>query len=176
MTTVDPCALLITGAVGVGKTTVAGAVGTLLEQRGIPGAVIDLDELRRCWPTPPGDGFHHRLELRNLRAVAAGYREAGARVLVAAGVLEGRAARADYQDALVHPVTVVRLTVPRDLARHRLRHRHRDDPDALAWHLDRFDELTAILDRAHVEDLQVPVEGTPVATASAVLAALGIRA
>lgn len=36
-------ALLITGPVGVGKTTVAEAVGDVLATAGVPHAVIDLD-------------------------------------------------------------------------------------------------------------------------------------
>ena len=78
----EPRALLLTGAVGVGKTTVADAVGALLEEHGVPGAVIDLDAIRRAWPAPPGDRFHTTIELANLRSVARNYREAGAEVLV----------------------------------------------------------------------------------------------
>lgn len=164
--------LLLSGAVGVGKTTVADAIGEELEQRGVPGAVIDLDAIRRGWPAPPGDRFNNRIELANLQGVARNYRDAGARVLVAAGVLEDRAARAGYEDAAGCPLTVVRLTAPRELVRSRLHRRHELDPEALAWHLDRFDELTAILDAAAAEDVIVPIAENPVATARAVLAAV----
>jgi hypothetical protein len=58
--------------------------------------------------------------------------------------------------------------------RARLRRRHENDPSGLAWHLDRFDELTAILDAAAVEDIAVAVGADPQATARAVLAAVGI--
>ncbi|MFC7375730.1 MULTISPECIES: hypothetical protein [unclassified Brachybacterium] len=167
-------ALLITGAVGVGKTTVTDAVGSELARRGVPGAGIDLDGLRRCWPAPDGDRFHGRLELANLRAVSVNYRDAGARVLVAAGVLERRADRTHYEDAMGCPLTVVRLQAPRDLVRARLHRRHELDPDGLDWHLERFDELTEILDAAHVEDVSVPVAATPEQTARAVLSAVGL--
>ena len=40
-------ALLLTGTVGVGKTSVAAAVGDLLRERRVANAVVDLDELRR---------------------------------------------------------------------------------------------------------------------------------
>ena len=69
------------------------------------------------------------------------------------------------------PLTVVRLTAPRELVRSRLRRRHELDPEMLAWHLDRFDELTAILDAAEIEDHMVPIAEDPRATARAVLAA-----
>lgn len=141
--------------------------------------MIDLDQLRLAWPAPEGDRFHSALERQNLTALAANYRGAGARVLVAAGVLEARAAREAYQVALGVPLTVVRLTASRDLVRARLHRRHEHDPAGLAWHLDRFDELTAILDAATtediaVEDLTVEVVAGPAATAHAVLAAAGI--
>jgi hypothetical protein len=114
------------------------------------------------------------MELANLRAVARNYRDAGAQVLVAAGVIEERAARGRYEEAMGAPLTVVRLTAPRELVRSRLRRRHELDPQGLGWHLDRFDELTAILDAAAVEDVTVPVAEDPRATARAVLsAALG---
>lgn len=163
-------ALLLVGAVGVGKTTTADAIGDELEGRGVPGAVIDLDAIRRGWPAPPGDRFNSAIELANLRAVAQNHREAGAEVLVAAGVIEERAARGRYEEAMRAPLTVVRLIAPRDLVRSRLRRRHELEPDVLSWHLDRFDELTAILDAAAVEDLTVQVGEEPRATARAVLA------
>jgi len=167
----EPSALLLIGAVGVGKTTSADAVGTLLEARGIPGAVIDLDAIRRGWPAPPGDRFNTSIELANLTSVARNYREAGARVLVAAGVIEERRHRGRYEEAMDSPMTVVRLTAPRELVRSRLRRRHELNPGLLAWHLDRFDELTAILDTAGVEDHTIPIAEDPRATARAVLAA-----
>lgn len=169
-----PRALLLIGAVGVGKTTTTDAIAEELEARSIPGSAFDLDWLRRAWPAPSDDRFHSRLERAALRAVSAVHREAGARVLVAAGVIEERDARADYEAAFGCPLTVVRLTAPRGVVRARLHRRHEDDPDGLAWHLDRFDELTVILDAAEVEDVTVPVGPDPRSTAQAVLRAVGI--
>ena len=164
-------ALLLIGAVGVGKTTAAEAVGDELEERGVPGAVIDLDAIRRGWPAPTGDRFNTAIELVNLRDMARNYRGTGAEILVAAGVLEERAARSRYEEAMGVPLTVVRLVAPRDLVRSRLHRRHELEPESLTWHLDRFDELTAILDAAAVEDATVPIAEDPRGTARAVLAA-----
>lgn len=169
-----PRALLIIGAVGVGKTTTTDAIADELEARSIPGAALDLDWLRRAWPAPSDDRFNSRLERAALRAVSAVHREAGAQVLVAAGVIEEWEARADYETAFGCPLTVVRLTAPRDLVRARLHRRHEGDPGGLDWHLDRFDELTAILDAAGVEDVAVPVGPDPRSTARAVLRAAEI--
>ena len=60
-----PGVLLLNGTVGVGKTTVAEAIGDRLADAGVPGAVVDIDWLRRCWPAPDGDPFHLELALRN---------------------------------------------------------------------------------------------------------------
>jgi len=169
-----PRALLLIGAVGVGKTTTTDAIADELEARSIPGSAFDLDWLRRSWPAPPGDRFNSRLEQAALRAVSAVHREAGAQVLVAAGVIEERAERDGYRTAFGCPLTVVRLTAPRALVRARLQRRHEGEPDGLSWHLERFDELTAILDAAGVEDLTVPVGPDPRSTAQAVLRAVGI--
>jgi len=55
----DSCsALLINGTVGAGMTSVAERVGDLLTEAGVPNAVIDLDWLRRSWPSPTGDRFN----------------------------------------------------------------------------------------------------------------------
>ncbi len=82
--------LLINGSVGTGKTTAAEALGDEVEQLGIPGALIDVDWLRRSWPVAPDDPFRTALALENLRAVAGNFRRAGARLLIAATVIETR--------------------------------------------------------------------------------------
>ena len=78
-------ALLLTGTVGVGKTSVAAAVGDLLRERQVANAVVDLDELRRAWPAAPGDRFNTTVMLANLSAVAANYVGAGFTTLVSPG-------------------------------------------------------------------------------------------
>ena len=80
-------ALLVTGTVGVGKTSVAATVGDLLRQRRVSNAVVDLDELRRSWPAASGDRFNTTVMLANLSAVADNYVGAGFTTLVLAGVL-----------------------------------------------------------------------------------------
>lgn len=164
--------LLITGTVGVGKTTVAEAVGDILVGLGVPHAVIDLDELRRCWPPPAGDRFNDTVELTNLRSVAANYRAAGALRLVLAGVVERRSQRQDYERAVGCAVQVVRLRADPAVLAERLRERHRGDPGGLGWHLARAPQLSAILEEAVVADVEVETTGQSVGKiASDVLAA-----
>ncbi|MFF2507587.1 hypothetical protein ACFVTY_30015 [Streptomyces sp. NPDC058067] len=151
----DPRALLVNGTVGVGKTTVAGAVGDLLAEAGIPHAVLDLDWLRQSWPALPGDRFHFGMLLRNLRSIAGNYLDAGATRLVLAGVIEQPAERKQLADAVGVDLTVCRLRAELPVIHRRLAHRHDNEPGALRWHLDRSAELDGILSRSAVEDFTV---------------------
>ena len=82
--------LIVTGPVGVGKTTVAYEVSKLLEAAELPYACIDMDTLRSCYPAPAGDRFNVALGLRNLAAVWANCRATGAAYLIVADVIESR--------------------------------------------------------------------------------------
>lgn len=169
-----PASLLITGTVGAGKTTVAEAVGDLLAERHVPHAVVDLDQLSRYWPPPPGDRFNYAMVLRNLQSVTTNYRVAGALRLILAGVIEQRSHLQDYERALDCPISIVRLQADPHVLADRLRDRHRNDADGLTWHLARAPELTAVLDLAGVADAEVDTTGRPIPEVAAdVLAAVG---
>ncbi|BBH70149.1 hypothetical protein ACTI_68340 [Actinoplanes sp. OR16] len=159
--------MLITGTVGSGKTTVAEALGDQLAERRVPHAVIDVDWLRRGWPSPPGDPFNAAMTLRNLRAVARNFLEAGADRLILAGVIESRAERDAYREAVGVPLTVCRLQVDLALVRRRLTRRHENDPAGLGWHLRRSGELDGILRTAAVEDVVVDAGELPVSAVAA---------
>ena len=55
-----PRALLLTGTVGAGKTTVAATVGDLLREHGVPNATVDLDELRWACRSPSSGSDERR--------------------------------------------------------------------------------------------------------------------
>jgi adenylylsulfate kinase len=148
-------ALLINGTVGAGKTSVAEMVGDLLTEAGVPNAVIDLDWLRRSWPSPTGDRFNVAMALRNLRSVARNYRDAGAVRIVLAGVIETKINRDRHEDALGVPLSVCRLRVDLPLVRARLAQRHEGEGAVLQWYLARSGELDAILEAAAIEDFTV---------------------
>jgi adenylylsulfate kinase len=160
-------ALLITGTVGVGKTSVAGMVGDLLSGEGIANAVVDLDWLRRFWPGPADDSYNSALGLRNLRPVARNYFDAGATRIVLAGVIETRGDRDHHQDAVGVPLTVCRLRVDLSVVRARLVRRHEGAAAVLQWHLDRSGELDTILDAAAVEDFTVDASDLTIPQAAA---------
>ncbi|WP_454295751.1 AAA family ATPase [Salana multivorans] len=142
----------INGSVGTGKTTTAERLGDELRRRGVPGAMIDVDALRRAWPAPEADPFCSEVALANVRSVAANFRDRGAQVIVVAGVLESPEELMLAAEAVGSPRALqVRLTVDPETALSRLRERHADDAE-LDWHERRHPELASVLDRAGFED------------------------
>ncbi len=74
--------LLVTGPGGVGKTTVAHEACRQLEAQDVPHAMVDADELDRIYPAPLRDPEKTDLTFRNLAAVWANLRAAGAPRLI----------------------------------------------------------------------------------------------
>jgi predicted kinase len=154
--------LIITGPVGVGKTTIAGAVSDRLVQANVAHAMIDQDELRRCHPDTPGDPFHAALGLRNLAAVWLNFRANGATHLVVANVIETQDDLADYRRAVPGAaIQVVRLVASIATIHGRLA--ARDAGASLDWHRNRAIELTEIMDRNQVGDVVVDTEAKSLA-------------
>ncbi|WP_375432344.1 zeta toxin family protein [uncultured Friedmanniella sp.] len=160
-------AVFLNGTVGAGKTTTAAALSGLLNERRQPHAVVDLDQIRLLFPAATDDPFQHEVELANLRDLAANYRSAGAVNLIVAGVLESPPEIPRYVAALGVPALLIcRLLVDPDTAGERLNRRHVDDPAGLRWHLQRTTSLTAVLDRARLDDVEVETTGrTPLEVA-----------
>jgi hypothetical protein len=115
-------ALLVTGPLGSGKTSVAAEVGFLLEEAGMPNAVVDLDWL--AWVGPLSDERWRAVLHDNLRAVLARFRVEGVSRFLLARTLQSGAELAALADAVAPAVlTVVRLDVPTDVAEARIRGR-----------------------------------------------------
>ncbi len=104
--------VLLTGVYGSGKSSVAQEIAYLLEQRGEPYALLDLDYL--SWGgTGAGDrASEFGLMLQNLAAVAANYRRAGIRLFVLAYFVRSHGEVTGVREALGVPLRVVRLEVP----------------------------------------------------------------
>ncbi|MBW3624506.1 MAG: hypothetical protein KY468_13960 [Armatimonadetes bacterium] len=153
--------LVITGPVGVGKTTTAQAVSDALSRREVPHALLDMDALRECRPAPVGDPFHIALSMKNLAAVWINFREAGAERLVIADVVEQREQRAEYEAAVPGAqVRIVRLSAPLPTIHARLE--GRETGDGLEWHRHRAGVLKEQMERNSVEDFVVETEGKTV--------------
>ena len=149
--------LVVTGPVGVGKTSVALALSSVLGEMGVAHAVADMDWLRWCYPHPRDDPFHIELGLRNLAAVWGNYRAAGARRLVLADVVETRATLDTYRAAIPGAnILVVRLTAALTTIIHRLE--ERESGASLIWHSQRAAELLAQMEERRLEDILVQTE------------------
>src|SRR5580698_9614318 len=70
--------LVITGPVGVGKSTIAAEAAWLLRQADVPHALVDLDRIEQSWPVPADDPGNERVSHRNLACMWANFRQAGA--------------------------------------------------------------------------------------------------
>lgn len=153
--------LLVTGPVGVGKTTVAGELSALLDGAGIPHAVVDLDALRCCYPAPAHDPFNTALGLRNLAAVWAHHRAAGAGRLVLVDVIEANDDLPRYAAAIPGAaITVVRLSAsPRTLVE---RVQRRERGAGREWHIRRSAALTTIMEQNQIGDIVVNTDAKPI--------------
>jgi len=149
--------LLLTGPVGVGKTTVTMRISDLLEARRVRHALIDMDWMRWAYPRPVGDRFHIQLGLRNLAALWQGYCAAGVDRLLLVDVVEESAQRQAY--ALAIPgaeITIVRLHA--SVATLQARVAKRESGDSLVWHQQRAAELALQMERDALEDLRIETE------------------
>lgn len=132
--------IVVTGPVGVGKTSVAIAMADLLDEHDLAYAVIDMDWLCYCAPRPADDRFHERLGYANLAAVWANYRAAGANRLILVDVVETHATIEAYQQAIPNAaIQVIQLNAPLATIQQRLE--QRETGATLAWHQQRAAEL-----------------------------------
>ena len=104
--------VLLTGVYGSGKSWVAEEIAYLLEQRGDPYALLDLDYLSWAGVGAGDRAGEFGLMLQNLAAVAANYRRAGARRFVLAYFVRSSDEVRQVRLALGLPLRVVRLAVP----------------------------------------------------------------
>jgi hypothetical protein len=121
MTTPSLGGILICGAYGSGKSTVAEEIATRLEADRVPFAAIDLDWL---WWFDTGGGdeeAEERLGLDNVADVVGNYMDAGIRRFVFAGWFEDQEELDAFRAIVPFPLTVVELIVPLPTIERRLR-------------------------------------------------------
>ena len=152
--------LLISGTVGVGKSTVAAKLNDILAELEVPNAAVDLDALIAQWP--PTSEWNSDLLFENLASIWPNYQAHGATHLILARVLEDRGELERYRTAVPDAaITVCRLTAPEPVRLRRLRGRMFPGP-SLEWHLARTVELEHILGRRSCEDFVVDNGARPV--------------
>jgi hypothetical protein len=140
--------LWLYGTAAVGKTTVGWELFAGLEA---PAGFVDVDQLGMCYGPPTGENWspepaddvgRYRLKSRNLDAVAANFRAAGAGCLVVAGVVDpGRGPAAEPLPEVA--LTALRLRADRADLRDRIARRGRpgDDLEEIAGYADALDRL-----------------------------------
>lgn len=144
--------LAISGAVGVGKTSVLIELHDILSTEKIPHGCVERDALAYSWPDQ--GRFNEVMVKRNLSCVVANFLEAGATRILIAGVIETPEDLAVYRRCIPNAeIQVCRLTADLDLRRQRLRVREKGA--GLQWHLERTVELDRILDQAEIENFRV---------------------
>ena len=112
--------VLITGAYGSGKSSVAAEIAYLLEQHGEPYALLDLDYLSWAGPDTGDRAAEIDLLRQNLAAVTPNYRRIGVTLFVLAYFVRSAADLQAIAAALNLPFKVVRLTVPLAVIEQRL--------------------------------------------------------
>jgi hypothetical protein len=103
--------VLITGVYGSGKSSVAAEIAFLLEQRGEPYTLLDLDYLGWAGTGSSDRASEFRLMLANLAAVAVNYRQAVIGLFVLA-YFARTPGEVQVREALGLPPRVARLAVP----------------------------------------------------------------
>jgi gluconate kinase len=165
--------LVISGAVGAGKSTVAAEAASLLRAAAVAHALVDLAQIECCWPVPDDDPWNERLIHKNLASIWPNFAAAGAGRLILCRVLESMSLLGRIRAAVPGAeITVVRLRVPLDELHARIRRREAaGDP---TWYLEAASYLVPVLERAGAEDYVVDNSGrSAVQTAAEVLRLAG---
>jgi len=150
--------LFISGPVGVGKTTVASELSSLLEIGEIPHTFVDLDALTYTFPRNASDPFGNELALENLVGLWQNSRKRHSKNLIIPRVIEHKDQVVKISDALGIPAPVVcRLTASNETLLERVR--TREIGSNLKWHEKRSLELSAILDKGKLEDFCITTDG-----------------
>lgn len=166
-------AVLLTGTIGAGKTTLAELISERLHAAGHVHALLELDALGGLYPPPnPTEPYSLDLGIDNLRAVWPNFVARGVRCAVLTGTItnarELDQVRLALPDARIMPVLV---TAEAELVHARLRAREKGS--LLGPFLERTDRLAIETEAAVPDAPKVMNDGTPTDAASEVLALLG---
>lgn len=149
-------AVIVTGPVGSGKTTVMATLTEILEEHNKSCAGIDMDHLRWFFPKLPGHPYGGQVGRKNLAFLAANYRSVGVNVLAIADLIPGMEDQKKLVKALPDfNVHVIRLSVPMELVERRLR--ERESLERLPWYLDRAPKMERMMDARNLGDIVIDV-------------------
>ena len=136
--------LVLSGPVGVGKTTVGEEVSEVLNHEGIPHTFVDFDQLRYTYPRIPEDPWSNGLAFQNLEAIWTNCKRRGSRNLIVSSVVEDWS----FIDQLSRAIPGARVTTFQLFASPgtlKSRVEKREIGSGLDWHKSRAVELLRIL-------------------------------
>jgi hypothetical protein len=147
--------LVITGAMGAGKTSVVGEASDILTLHYIAHAAIDVDTLGLAYlPTASGNDD---VMYGNLRSVCDNYASLGVTRFLLARALESRAQLDLYRGIVLATDTVVcRLTA--DIETMERRVKERESGVSQREYVARVAKLNVVLDHARLEDFCISSE------------------
>jgi hypothetical protein len=162
-------AILLTGTVGAGKTTVLTEIGEMLDAAEAPYALVDLDWLAWIRPAEGSGATVTGVLCENLRHVATTFRSAGIRRIAVARAIRDPGEVEAIRVALgVDRLTVVRLTAA--LPTIELRLRARDRGAQLTEHLLEAQAFSAAAEAAGIGDVVLRTDDAdPTAVARAAM-------
>jgi hypothetical protein len=153
--TITESLLIITGGMGVGKTSVLGEASDVLTLQHIPHAAIDVDALGlACLPTATGND---EVMYRNLRSACNNYASLGVTRFLLARALENRA-ELDLCRGIVSAANTVVCRLTADIETMEQRVKMRESGVLQRAYVARVAELNVILDRARLEDFTITSE------------------
>lgn len=148
--------LLVSGTVGVGKSTILYELHDVLCTADVPHACIDADALALSWPRR-GE-FNRVAMLENVASLWTNARRAGAQRCVIATVVERPENLDGFRDAIPNAELVLIQLIASEATR-TARLRQREVGSSLEWHLQRTSELQRILDKADLDALRIANDG-----------------
>ena len=167
MTGTGAQALVLTGTIAAGKTTLAEAISDELHEKGVRHGLLDLDWLGQVYPAlDPADPFDLGLSLENLRAIVPNFGARGVERFVIVATITGQSELAALRAALPEcEVLVARVHAPGPAILRRIERRDtgalRDDFRARAL------PLAVTIEAARVADFAIANDDGAVETAAA---------
>lgn len=158
---IKPKVLIITGSVGVGKSSTADKIYELLQKRDVTRALIDIDHLSYVAPWSDEDPYNTKLAIKNLASIWPNLEQRGVEMIIIPYVIESAEQLSLIKSAIPQSyVKLVRLGTPIDQIHERLYKRHGDnDEENLNWHIKRSEVLAPQLEKSNLEDFSVDTDG-----------------
>lgn len=131
---------IVSGPVGVGKTSVGGEISNILEHRSVPHTFVDFDQLRYTFPRPTDDPWNNVLALENLKSIWSNCVKAGSLNLVISYVVEEESFITELTKQISPSVPII-FQLSADIGTLHSRIQCRENGSELEWHKNRATEL-----------------------------------